>query len=225
MTGPKTLSEEALVALYRTAMEDEKLSNWARGDIAVEIARRADEEKTKKGSSNIVEEFLKKTGDSKKSFSTRARISEKFPESSTTRNLPLDWTMFRIAASTEEPEVWLNKAHDNSWTCRQFNEALDTAKAKRKSEDGAPCACGCEESLPEDPIFLGGVLRHRAYFYNESCVIKFLTERINNPENKIPGDTKPGKSIEDYDLADLLDDMDNTLVSKTDSEEDLLSLL
>src|SRR5258708_40167545 len=96
---------------YSTIIRNERGDLFLKGDIAIEISKLDKAEGKEKGNSNILDDFLNATNESKSTFYQVKWVSSKF-EDLATRTLPgLIWTHYRWAAGTSDPQVWIKKAY------------------------------------------------------------------------------------------------------------------
>jgi hypothetical protein len=170
----------SLIRSYRLAMTKDKDNNWLRGDIAQVIV---EEEKKKKGT---IKSFLQATGEDRTTFDSRQWVASKFPRGENSlRNLPLNWSMFRIAAGTEDPKKWLTESVDNNWTTRQLMSALKEEKTEKlTSSNSLKCSCGCDKTLQSKPIYVGNLEKDIKYFDTPECLLSYYNKYIVGNSSK-----------------------------------------
>lgn len=166
--------------VYRKALSDERSTNWARGQIAAEISDLHEKDKTQK----ILQQFLQATGETRVAFNQYKWVWKKF-ETSKNRELPgLSWTHYRVAAGTDTPDEWIQKAFDAGWTVRQMVVALEDAKVDSKIDDGLTCAF-CNNSVTKENKLTISYMKKKAIFCGIGCAKKYLVELEGSKEHGV----------------------------------------
>jgi len=159
------------VNVYRTALEDERETNWVRGEVASIIYSIDQMDKSKK----LVQNFLAETGETRISFYQNRWVWEAFKDTSD-RELPgVTWSHYRAAAGTADPIKWIHTAHDNGWTTKQLLEAIQDEKLGEAIEKGVVCKV-CSVAVVKDLSVGVTYHRKRNIFCSKECAIKWLQE-------------------------------------------------
>lgn len=95
------------------------ISQWALGRLALGV-------ETKFGESSL-KEYAKEIGVNHNSLNTYRWVAKKYPSWAPEQN-HLPHYCYQIAAGTDEPEEWINKAADNDWTSTQLQIEIKKAK-------------------------------------------------------------------------------------------------
>jgi hypothetical protein len=165
---------EEYVNQYSAILKAEVEDNWLRGDIASLITDLHNKEKEEKGKSDIIDQFLTKTGEARSTFLQYRWVAKTF-EDEAIRHLPVTWTHYRICASVEDPITWLKKAHDNKWSCTKLIDEVKSAKLAKDIAAGITCA-QCGKKIEEAVTI--GYKRKRRVLCSLSCAQEYIKSLI-----------------------------------------------
>jgi len=165
---------EEYVNQYSAILKAEVEDNWLRGDIASLITDLHNKEKEEKGKSDIIDQFLAKTGEARSTFLQYRWVAKTF-EDEAIRHLPVTWTHYRICASVEDPITWLKKAHDNKWSCTKLIDEVKSAKLAKDIAAGITCA-QCGKKIEEAVTI--GYKRKRRVLCSLSCAQEYIKSLI-----------------------------------------------
>lgn len=115
------------------ATKDE--SQWKLGDLALEV-------ETSYGD-DALGKFSREVGVRKKTMYEYRRVAKAFPQSAR-RLAKLSFTHYQIAADTEQPEAWLERADDNDWSCEQLQREIKTQSPKGSVQETKPAVHVCD---------------------------------------------------------------------------------
>lgn len=158
-----------LAKQYTAIIRNEVEDNWLRGDIALMVTELYSEEK-KKGKSDIINNFLGATGESRSAFNQYRWVAEAFSDD-TTRHLPVTWTHYRICAGLDEPVTWLKKAHDEKWSCAKLIEEIKAAKLNKEIDEGLEC-WQCGKKVSKDKVATVTYKKRRRVLCSLNCLIE-----------------------------------------------------
>lgn len=165
------------VNVYRTALEDEKDTNWVRGEIAYAVHELDKLDKSKK----LVEKFLAETGETKVGFYQTKWVYAAFKDVED-KNLPgITWTHYRAAAGTKDPVKWIRDASDNSWTVSELLNAIQNEKLSKDVDVGMACK-QCGKSITKEDLIAVTKNRRRKIFCGAACAIEWLKEFTENSQ-------------------------------------------
>ena len=110
--------------LGREAMDLRKFTNIVIGKLALEVESRYGEDS--------IGEFSKEVGLRKDTINQYRWVASHFPDLKTYGDL--SYTYYRIAAGTEEPHKWIQRAVDNNWNVTQLQIMIDGKKLRHECE-------------------------------------------------------------------------------------------
>jgi len=167
--GDRNVDEDLkeYVVVYKKALSNDRETNWVRAEIADIIIS--------SGSQEALSEFLHETGEAKGTLFQYGWVWGKFRESKN-RDLPgMVWSHYRAAAGTDDPDTWIQRAFDGSWSISQLKIAIAEAKADNKIDAGLVCAT-CKGEIPKENKVSITHRKVKAICCGRECGIKWLQD-------------------------------------------------
>lgn len=109
---------EDICEMGREAMDMRKISSIIIGQLAVEVESRYGEDS--------LGEFAKEIGLRKSTVSQYRWVAKAFP--GMTAYNGISYTHYRLAAGTDKPQEWINKAIENNWNSAQLKAKIEGGK-------------------------------------------------------------------------------------------------
>lgn len=126
----------AVVSVDETA----KQAQWLKGDLLKEardegLKQLREKANKKQHIQTFIKQMASDLGCTARYVQELIRVAETFPEEE--RALDQSWYLHRVAARTEDPKGWLERAVAAGWSTRQLEEALWNACSKGNEEEKA----------------------------------------------------------------------------------------
>lgn len=115
---------EEICEMGREAMDMRKISNIVIGQLAVEVEGRYGED--------AIGSFSKEIGLNKQTVTQYRWVAKAFP--GLTAYNGLSYTHYRLAAGTDKPQEWIDKAIENNWNGAQLKAKIDGKKLISESD-------------------------------------------------------------------------------------------
>lgn len=113
-------SLEELLTEFADMLQANRATQWTLGDM---LARAREE-----FGPGVLGQFAEVARVTKRWCQRLARVSETFSESERAAYPDLGWSVFAVAAGTDDPIGWLQRAADNGWSEAQLRQAIRGAK-------------------------------------------------------------------------------------------------
>lgn len=122
----RSLGMEELATILRELARKSEEARWEIGDLLVAYA----EGRAKRGFARAMAAEL---GCSTRWVTLLMKVARAFPPDQ--RDAALSWEHHRVAASTPDPQGWLDRAVSEGWSTRQMAEAIHAARAGNPERD------------------------------------------------------------------------------------------
>ena len=167
---------DELKDIYRSVLTSEVEDNWIRGDIAAVVVELNNEEIEKTGKSNVLNDFLEDTGESKSAFMQYKWVASVF-DTESLRSLPVTWTHYRVCAGIadrDEAIDYLKRSSDEGWSCAKLLEEIKGAKMDNAIANGLECSC-CNKAMTKEftismSISAKGIRTEKYVFCSLECL-------------------------------------------------------
>jgi hypothetical protein len=121
----KSAAFEDICEMGREAMDMRKISNIIIGQLALEVDNRYGED--------AIGAFAKEIALNKSTVEQYRWVAKAFP--GLTAYNGLSYTHFRLAAGTQEPQEWIEKATENNWNSAQLKAKIEGRKIIGESDE------------------------------------------------------------------------------------------
>lgn len=119
-TAPQEPSVEERLGEFAEMLQAGRATQWAEGDILTEAKRTYGRK--------VLGQFAEIGRCSVRWCQRRAKVAETFGRDVRATYPDLNWSVFEIAARTDDPVVWLQRAADNGWSEAQLRQAIRGVK-------------------------------------------------------------------------------------------------
>ena len=115
-TAPREPSLEESLGEFAEMLQAGRATQWAEGDMLADAKRTYGRK--------VLSQFAEVARCSTRWCQRRAKVAETFDGETRSLYPDMNWSVFEVAARTDDPKAWLQKAADNQWSERELRQVI-----------------------------------------------------------------------------------------------------